>query len=89
MPKQSLTPKQWIAVILLAGPPLVLVIGNIGPGRWMNEAQDAIINRHSLCLSVLAVLFLEFVLIWIVAKIVLLITGRTIVDNLKKRKPDK
>jgi hypothetical protein len=89
MPKQSLTFKQWIAVALLAGPPLVLVIGNIGPGRWMNLAQDAVIGRHSLSLSILAVLFLEFVLIWIVAKIVLLLTGRTIVNNLKKRKSDE
>jgi hypothetical protein len=88
MPKQSLTPKQWIAVALLAGPPLVLVIGNFGPGRWMNEAQDAVIGCHSLSLSVLAVLFLEFVLIGVVAIFVRRITGRTIVEVFTKKTSD-
>jgi len=88
MQKQPLTPKQWLAVVLLAGPPLALVIGNVGPGRWMNEAQDAVIGRHSYSLSVLAVLALEFALIGVVAICVRKLTGRAIVELFTKKKSD-
>lgn len=88
MSKPRLTPWQWVAVALLAGPPLVLVLGNVGPGRWMNAAQDTVIGGHSLSLSVLAVLLLEFGLIWVVAVGVRWLTGRTLVELFTKRKSD-
>jgi hypothetical protein len=88
MSKPPLTLKQWVAVVLLAGPPLVLVICNIGPGRWINAAQDAVIGRHSLSLSFLAVLGLEFALLGIVAVAVRWITGRTLVELFTKKKSD-
>ena len=81
-----LTPSQWVAVVLLAGAPLILVLCDIGPGRWMNAGQDAVIGRHSFSLSFLAVLLLEFALIWIVAVAVRWFTGRTLVDRLTRRK---
>ena len=86
MSKPRLTPWQWTGVVLLAGPPLTLVICDIGPGRWMNAAQDAVIGGHSLSLSVLAVLSLEFALIGIIAVAVRWLTGRTLVQLLTKRK---
>jgi hypothetical protein len=89
MPKKTLTPLQWLAVALLAGPPLVLVIFNVGPGRWINRAQDSVIGGHSISLSFLAVLSLEFLLIAIVAKAVRWLTGRTIVELFTKRKSDE
>jgi hypothetical protein len=85
----KLTPKQRVAAILLAAPPLVLVIGNIGPGRWINAAQDAVIGGHSLSLSFLGVLLMEFILIGIVAIVVRWLTGRTIVQLFTKKKSDK
>ncbi len=85
MSKPSLTPLQWVAVGLLAGPPLVLVLCYIGPGRWMNVGQDTVFGGHSLRLSVLAVLLLEFVLIWTVASAVRRLTGRTLVELFTKR----
>lgn len=77
MSKPRLTPLQWIAVVLLAGPPLILVFCDVGPGRWMNAAQDAVIGGHSRSLSSLAVLLLEFALLGIVAVAVRGLTGRT------------
>jgi len=52
----------------------------------MNAAQDAVIGGHSLSLSVLAVLSLEFALIGIIAVAVRWLTGRTLVQLLTKRK---
>ena len=88
MVKPRMTPLQWVAVVLLAGPPLALVFCDVGPGRWMNAAQDAVMGGHSLGLSVLAVLLLEFVLIGIVAVAVRWLTGRTLVQLFTKRKAD-
>jgi len=89
MSNPRLTSLQWVAVVLLAGPPLTLVFCNVGPGRWMNAAQDAVIDGHSLSLSFLAVLFLEFALIGIVAAAVRWLTGRTLVQLFAKRKSDE
>jgi hypothetical protein len=61
--KSSLTPAHWALVVVLVSLPLVLVILNIGPGRWINEAQDSVIGGHSIEWSVLMVLLLEFLLI--------------------------
>jgi hypothetical protein len=88
MPKKPLTPLQWVAVILLAAPPLVLVIFNIGPGRWINTAQDSVIGGHSLSLGFLAVLLMEFILIGVVGLTVRWITGRTLVELFRKKKSD-
>lgn len=88
MSQPRLTPLQLVAVALLAGPPLILVLCNIGPGRWVNEMQDSVLGGHSLSLSVLAVLFLEFVLIGILAATVRLLTGRTLVQLFTKKKSD-
>ena len=87
MHKQSLTLSQWVAVVLLAGPPLVSVLCDVGPGRWVNAGQDAVIGRHSYSLSVLAVLLLEFGLIWVVAITVRRLTGRTLVELFTKKPP--
>jgi hypothetical protein len=89
MPKKPLTPLQWVAVVLLAGPPLVLVIFNVGPGRWINMTQDSVIGGHSLSLSFLAVLLLEFMLIGVVGLAVRWLTGRTLVELFTKKKSDK
>lgn len=89
MPKKSLTPLQWAMVILLAGPPLALVIFNIGPGRWVNTVQDSVIGGHSPDLSFLAVLLLEFILIGIVGLAVRWLTGRTLVELFTNKKSDK
>ena len=89
MPKKPLSPLQWVAVASLAGPPLVLVIFNIGPGRWINAAQDSVIGRHSLSLSFLAVLMLEFMLIGAAGIVVRWLTGRTLVALFTKKQPDK
>jgi len=86
MHKLTLTPSQWVAVILLAAPPLVSVLCDVGPGRWVNAAQDAVIGGHSYSLSVLAVLLLEFGLIWIVAITMRRLTGRTLVELFTKKK---
>ena len=48
----------WLFVVFFAGFPVVSVIGEIGPGRWANELQDALLGGHSGKLSVLAVMFL-------------------------------
>jgi hypothetical protein len=88
MSKPRLTPLQLVAVVLLAGPPLTLVFCDIGPGRWMNAAQDSVIGGHSFSLSFLAVLFLEFALIGIVAIAVRWLTGRTLVQLFTKRRSD-
>jgi len=80
---------QWVAVALLAGPPLTLVFCDVGPGRWMNAAQDAVIGGHSLSLSVLAVVFLEFALLGMVAVAVRWATGRTLVQLFTRRKSDE
>ena len=88
MEKKRLTPWQWVAVAFLAGPPVALVIFNIGPGRWANAAQDAVIGGHSFSLSSLAVLAMEFAVIGIVAICVRKLTGRTIVELFSKRKSD-
>jgi hypothetical protein len=88
MSKPRLTPLQWVAVVLLAGPPLTLVFCDVGPGHWLNAAQDAVIGGHSFSLSFLAVLLLEFALIGIVAVAVRWLTGRTLVQLFIKRKSD-
>jgi hypothetical protein len=54
----------------------------------MNAAQDAVIGGHSLSLSFLAVLLLEFALIGIVAIAVRWLTGQTLVQLFTKRKSD-
>ena len=89
MLKTHLTWSQWITVVLLAAPPLVLVLCNIGPGRRMNSAQDAIFGAHSIEISVLAALLSEFVLIGTLAVVVRWITGRTLVELFTKRKTDQ
>jgi hypothetical protein len=88
MSKPRLTSLQWVAVVLLAGPPLILVFCDVGPGRWVNAAQDAVIGGHSLSLSFLAVLSLEFALIGIIAVAVRWLTGRTLVQLFTKLKSD-
>ena len=85
--KFDLTPLQWLLVILLAAPPVVLVIGEIGPGRWANELQDALFGGHSGKLSVLAVMFLEFTCLAVVAVAVRRITGRTLAQLFAKKAP--
>jgi hypothetical protein len=87
--KSHLTAGQRVAVALLAGPPLVLVLCDIGPGHWINTAQDALIGGHSLSLSFLAVSLLEFVLLGLVAMAARWLTGRTLVDLITKKKSDK
>lgn len=89
MSKPSLTPLQWFMVALLAGPPVVLVIYSVGPGRWINAVQDSVIGGHSLELSVLAVLGLEFLLLGVVAILVRWITGKTLVELFTKKKSDE
>jgi hypothetical protein len=89
MTKPRLAGLQWVAVALLAGPPLTLVFCDVGPGRWMNAAQDAVIGGHSLSLSVLAVVFLEFALLGMVAVAVRWATGRTLVQLFTRRKSDE
>src|SRR5262245_20855691 len=84
-----LTARQWIVVVLLAGPPLASVLFNVGPGRWINSAQDAVIGGHSLELSVLAVLLLEVGLLWVVAVGVRWLTGRTLAELSRQKKPDQ
>jgi hypothetical protein len=66
----------WLFVVFFAGFPVVSVIGEIGPGRWANELQDALLGGHSGKLSVLAVMFLEIACFGIVVRAVGLITGR-------------
>jgi hypothetical protein len=83
-----LTVGQLVVVVLLAGPPLVLVLFNVGPGRWMNAVQDAVIGGHSLELSILAVLILESVLLWVVGVGVRWLTGRTVVELFTRKKSD-
>jgi hypothetical protein len=87
MNKQSLTLPQWVAVVLLAGPPLVSVFCDVGPGRLVNAGQDAVIGGHFYSLSVLAVLLLELGLIWFFAITVRRLTGRTLVELFTKKKP--
>jgi hypothetical protein len=78
----------WIAAALLSGLPLVSVLFDLGPGRWLNTAQDAVIGGHYYELSFLAVLLLEFGFIWIVAITVRLLTGRTLVELFTRKKSD-
>jgi hypothetical protein len=52
----------------------------------VNAGQDAVLGGHSFSLSALAVLFLEFGLLWLVAVAVRRLTGRTLVDLFKKKK---
>jgi len=89
MQNKHLTPLQWFVVALSAGPPLVAVICSVGPGRWINAVQDSIIGGHSLELSVLVVMGLEFLLLGVVAILVRWITGKTLVALFTKRKSDK
>lgn len=89
MANKPLTPLQWVAVALLAGPPLILVLFNIGPGRWINSAQDSVIGGHSVSLSFLAVLLLEVILIGVLGLVVRGLTGRTLVELFTKKKSDK
>ena len=84
--KSSLTPAQWALVVILAGPPLALVIFNCGPGRWINEFQNSIIGGHSLSLSCLFVLLLESLLIGVIGLAVRWLTGRTLVELLTRKK---
>ena len=77
-----------IAAILLGGPPVVSVLFNIGPGYWANTMQDRILGGHSMKISVLAVLFLEFACLWIVGGGVKLVTGRTIVQLFSKNRSE-
>ena len=76
----NLTASQAFFIVLLAAPPLVAVLFDIGPGRWINALQDRVLNGHSLEVSVLGVLGLEFFCLYIVAVIVRWITGRTLVQ---------
>ena len=76
-----------VLVVLLASPPIILVFLNMGPGRWANGIQDLVIGGHSFSLSFLAVLSVEFVLLAVVARLVLLLTGgRTLADLFTKKK---
>jgi len=84
----NLKPWQLLIVILLAGPPVVSVIAEVGPGRWVNELQDELLGFHSGKLSVLAVLGMEFACLYIVSVVVRWVTGRTIVQLLTKKKKD-
>ena len=69
----------WLLIVLLTGFPVVSVIGEIGPSRWTNELQDALLGGHSGKLSVLAVMFLEFAFLGIVGRAARLITGRPVI----------
>lgn len=77
---------QWALVVVLVGPPLILVLCDIGPGRWLNAVQDKIIGGHSLKLSFLVALLLELVLIAIVAGAVRWFTGRPLVELFTNKK---
>ena len=82
---KTLSAGQWIGAIL-AAPPVIFVCLDIGPGHWANAAQDAVIAGHSISLSVLAVIAMEFALIAVVAIATRWLTGQTLVQLFTKRK---
>jgi len=73
----------WLFGVLFPGLAVASVIGEIGPGRWANRSQDAMLGGHSGELSVLAVIvmFLEIAFLGIVGRI----AGRPVV-RLRARK---
>ena len=66
----------WLFVVFFAGFPVVSVIGEIGPGRWANELQDALLGGHSGKLACLLSCSLNRMFSGIVVRAVGLITGR-------------
>lgn len=84
----DLTLLQWLVVLILAAPPVLLALLNVGLGRWANASQDSVIGGHSPAISILAVLLLEFACLWLVAVAVRRITGRTIVELFRGNRKD-
>lgn len=93
-PSQQLPTKQLLLILVSAvffvGPAIYMVEGHVGLGRWVIDFQDHWFGIHSSKGSLAVVMLLEgfciFIPLAIVGLLVRLITGRSLVELLRKKK---
>jgi hypothetical protein len=93
-PPEHLPTKQLLLILLFAvlfvGPGIYMVEGHVGLGRWVVDFQDHWFGMHSMKGSLAVVLLAEgfciFIPLMIVGLGVRLITGRSLVELLRKKK---
>ena len=93
-PPQQLPTKQvlllLVSAVLFAGPAIYMVEGHVGLGRWVIDLQDHWFGMHSMKGSLAVVMLLEglclFIPLAIVGLVVRCITGRSLVELLRKKK---
>lgn len=76
--------------VLFVGPGIYMVEGHVGFGRWVVDFQDHLFGMHTMKGSLAVVMLMEgfciFIPLAIVALLVRLITGRSLVELLRKKK---
>jgi hypothetical protein len=91
---QQLPTKQGLLILVSAavfvGPGIYMVEGHVGLGRWVIDFQDHWFGIHSMKGSLAVVMVLEglcvFIPLGIVGLVVRHITGRSLVELLRKKK---
>ena len=93
-PPEQLPTKQvlliLVSAVLFVGPGIYMVEGHVGLGRWVVDFQDHWFGMHSMKGSLAVVMLVEglciFIPLGIVGLVVHRITGRSLVELLRKRK---
>ena len=93
-PPEHVPTKQLLLVLLSAvlfvGPGIYMVEAQVGLGRWVVDFQDHLFGMHSMKGSLAVVLLVEglciFIPLVILGLLVRRITGRSLVELLRKKK---
>lgn len=79
-----------VLAVLFAGPAIYMVECRVGLGPWATDFQDNLFGMHSMKLSMAIVMLLEglciFIPLIIVGIVVRCITGRSLMELLRKKK---